>query len=395
MKDETLPRTIPTPLLLGFAVASIGGPLALVSLYFPAAAGGAIESAGFTSLLAAGLFAFPLVIWLRYSKTIASAGGLAAFVAAAAGRRAAQVQGAIWTLSYFLYIPYTVTFIVYDVLPFVFPGLAPHRWWLELVLPIGIVALVLLRLNVLLILFLAAAAVQLVLMLVLGAVELGHIGASTGSFAPHAPAPAIARGTANVALLFVCGSLPLFLGGEAKHGAAAIRVSLAAAFGGVVAYFVFASFLLADVPAGLRATELPGFAIASAYSGRTLAVAIGVASALSVAALIVAEYIALSRLLYAFVGGRLRPLLLKIAGPFVLADAVSLVDPERFYVYLLKPSLAALFLSQFIVFAVFPRYVRRVERGGIASAVAIAAIASGLMAFGFYTTVTTPFGAGT
>ena len=395
MREEALPRTIPTPLLVGFAVASIGGPLALVSLYFPSAAGGAIESAGLTALLAAGLFAFPLAVWLRYSKTIASAAGLAAFVAAAAGRRTAQVQAAIWTVSYFLYIPYTVTFIVYDVLPVVFPGLAPHRWWLELVIPIGIVGLVLLRLSVLLSLFAAAAAAQLVLMLVLGAVELDQVGASSASFASHGTGPTIAHGTANVALLFVCGSLPLFLGGEAKHGAAAIRVSLAVAFGGVVAYFVFAAFLLARVPAGLRAGELPGFAIANAYSGRTLAVVIGVASAVSVAALIVAEYVALSRLLHAFVGGRLRPLVLKIAGPFLLADALSLIDPERFYTYLLKPSLAALFLSQFIVFVVFPLYAQRVERRGIASAVAVAAVASGLMAFGFYTAVTTPFGAGT
>src|SRR5207249_5763622 len=53
------------------------------------------------------------------------------------------VQGWIWTIAYFLYLPYTVTFVVYDVLAPEFPGIHPYRWVLELVLPVAIVPLVL------------------------------------------------------------------------------------------------------------------------------------------------------------------------------------------------------------------------------------------------------------
>ena len=60
------------------------------------------------------------------------------------------------------------------------------------------------------------------------------------------------------------------------------------------------------------------------------------------------------------------------------ADAVSLLDPDRFYDDLLKPSLAALYVSQIIVFALFPRF----RRG--TGAIALAVVASGLAVWGLY-----------
>src|SRR5205085_1094740 len=121
------------------------------------------------------------------------------------------------------------------------------------------------------------------------------------------------------------------------------------------------------------------------------------ATAASIAALIVAEYVALSRLLFFFTGRSLRTIVLWIAVPFVAADAISLVDPDRFYTYLLKPSLAALFVSQALVFAAYPLYERRLGRPtpALAGAVAAAAVACGLMGYGFYMAVTSPFGGGT
>ena len=75
--------------------------------------------------------------------------------------------------------------------------------------------------------------------------------------------------------------------------------------------------------------ELPGYTIAGAYSGRTLAIAVGVGAAASVAVLMVAEYLALSRLLFALPARHPEDDAL-IAVPFVLVDALSLVDPEGF-----------------------------------------------------------------
>jgi len=74
----------------GVAVTSFGGPLALAALYAPGiVAGSAGASAGLAMVAAMAVFAFPLAIWLRYARQVNGAGGLYAFVAAAAGRRVA------------------------------------------------------------------------------------------------------------------------------------------------------------------------------------------------------------------------------------------------------------------------------------------------------------------
>ena len=348
---------------------------------------------GLTTVLALAVFAFPVAVWLGYSEEIASAGGLYSFVEAAAGRRVARVQGAVWTVSYFLYIPYTVTYVVYDVLPVVFPGIGPYRSTLELLLPLGVVAAVLAPLRGLLIALLVGGVAQLGLMLAVGGLELANLGAPARSFAAHGGASAVGNGTANVSLLLICGSLPLFLGGEVRGGGKTVRRGLVAAFAIVGAYLLFAAFPLADLPPHLRASEIPGYAIASAYSIRPVAILVGLGTAVSVAGLIVAEYVALSRLLHAMTGAVVKTSLLWIAVPFLLADALSLVDPERFYDELLKPSLVALYVSQVIVFAVYPLFRRRRSRL-LPFDLFASAVASALMGYGLYAVATTQLGLG-
>src|SRR4029079_2739833 len=53
-------------------------------------------------------------------------------------------------------------------------------------------------------------------------------------------------------------------------------------------------------------------------------------------------------------------------------------DPEEFYDRLLKPSLGALFISQLIVFLVFPLFQRGLRW------IPLVAVPSGLAAWGFY-----------
>jgi hypothetical protein len=385
-------RTLPPALFFGAAVASLGGPLALVSLYIPGAAGAAVSSLGLTVALAVVVFLAPLAIWLAYSERIASAGGLSAFVEAAAGRTAARAQALVWTVSYFLYLPYTVTYVVYDVLAVVFPGLSPYRASLELILPAAIVVLVLAPLSGVLAVLSAVALVQLVLIVVLGVLALDKAGGSGSAFTHHAGTATTGRGVAGVALLFVCLSLPLFFGAEVRGANRAIRSGLAATYAIVASLLLFAAVPLASVPSGLRNADLPGVAIAQAYSGRALAVTVGIASAASVAALIVLEYLALGRLAHWLLGTAVRPTLAAIGVPFIVADAFSLIDPDKFYDDLLRPSLIALFVSQLIVFAVFPLYRLRTRRKTLPAALALAAVACGLMGYGLYTVITGPVG---
>src|SRR5205823_12028583 len=192
--------------------------------------------------------------------------------------------------------------------------------------PVGVVALVLAGLAPALWALAVSAVVQLALLLALGAVELAHAGAPARSV-DHVP-HGLARGGAAVALLFVCGSLPLFLAAEASGGRRTVRRSLLGAGVLVGAYLVFAAFPLAAVPQELRGEELPGYAIAQAYGGRAFGVAVGLGAVAGEAGLIVAEYLALSRLVHYVTRLPVRRVLVWIAVPFVAIDVISLAAPE-------------------------------------------------------------------
>jgi hypothetical protein len=368
-----------SPLLfVGLAIASIGGPLALANL-LPAAAGDdGIESAGLVVLLALAVFAAPLTLWLVYSRRIVSPGGLTAFVDAAAGRRLALAQGWIWAFAYFLYLPYTITYVVYDLLPPTFPGIAPYRPALELVVPVAIVLLVLAPVRWPLITLLVIGLAQLVLLLVLGGVVLSHVPARLASEPSANPT---ARAVGATALLFICSSLPLYLGAEVRGRSRTVRRGLTLAVAVVGLCFFVAALGIATVPKALLDFPVPAATIAKYYSGRSLEVAVTLGIAVGTLALIVAEYLALGRLIHWLHGVPVRRVLLWIAVPFLAADALSLVDPQRFYDKLLNPSLGALFISQLIVFLVFPLYQRGLRW------LPLVAVASGLVVWGFYTVV--------
>jgi amino acid transporter len=385
-------NSLPRPLFAGAAIASIGGPLALVAFYLPGAAGGAIGASGLTAAIAIVVFLAPLAVWLGYSERVASAGGLAAFVEAAAGPVAARVQALVWTVSYFLYLPYTVTFIVYDVLPEIFPGIVPYRASLELAIPAGIAVLVLAPRFVAFSALALAAVAQLVLAVVLGAVMLSHAGAHAATFTSTAGTRTMAKGGAGVSLLFVCASLPLFFAGEVREGARSVRRGLVLAYACAAAVMLLVAVPLASVPRAIRGADLPGLAIAQAYSGRGLAIAIGLGGAVSVAGLIVLEFLALGRLLHWLFRMPVRLASAGVAVPFVAADAISLVNPGRFYDDLLRPSLIALWISQIIVFAVYPLFRLRLRPHLVAPATALAAVACALSGWGLYLAVSSNLG---
>jgi hypothetical protein len=104
--------------------------------------------------------------------------------------------------------------------------------------------------------------------------------------------------------------------------------------------------------------------------------------------LIVLEFLALGRLAHWAFGARIRPALATIGIPFVVADAISLVDPGRFYTDLLRPSLIALWISQLVVFAVFPLFRMRTRANRLVPAgAAVAAVACALAGYGLYTAI--------
>ena len=367
-------------LFYAVAFATFGGPLALAAQGAPNLLGAAGGSAGLATLAAIVVFAAPLWIWLRYARDIHSSGGLFTFVEAAAGRRVALAQAAVWSVSYVLYLAYTTVQIVYDLLPAAIPGEQHYQTWLALLIPVAIVGLILAGSTAALIALAVMAVGQLALVAALDGVTLAHFATPVSSFGAGAAAGPLAKASAQSSLLYVCGSLPLFLGGELARPARTIRRGLTGAFVLTGLVVLLAVAPLASAP-GLLRTSIPGVTVARQFSGAGLADAIGIGVAASTAALIIAEYVAVTRLLH-FVGGwQIRRITVVLGGLMLVAAPLTLIDPEGFYSALLKPSLVALWVSQLIVFVVYPRFAAK-RRERLVPACAIAALASGLAIYG-------------
>jgi hypothetical protein len=137
-----------------------------------------------------------------------------------------------------------------------------------------------------------------------------------------------------------------------------IRRRLAGAYLLAGAMVVAAVAPLASAP-GLLRTSIPGVTVAAEFSGPGLARAIGIGVAVSTAGVILCEYVALTRLVHAISAWRVRPVTVAIAALAVAAAPFTLIDPEGFYSTLLGPSLVALWVSQLIVFAVYPLFAAK------------------------------------
>lgn len=342
----------------GVAIVSFGGPLALAALYAPSIVGDASASAGLAMLAAAVVFLVPLAIWLRYSKHVNTSGGLFGFVEAAAGRRVAQVQAVIWIVSYLLYLVYTTAQIVYDTLPAVLPGVRPYQPALEILIPVALAGTMIAGRRATLIVIGALAVGQMALAAAVAGLTIGNLGVPAASFGTGAPAGALATASAQTSLLYICGSLPLFMGGEVISPARTIRRGLTATYALSAAVIIAAVAPLAAVPS-LTRTPIAGMTAAQVYAGRGFAVAVGIGVAASIAGVMLVEYLALSRLGHALTGIPVRRVTAALGVALVGVAPFTLFNPDAFYDGLLKPSLVALWLSQLIVFAVYPRFAAR------------------------------------
>jgi hypothetical protein len=82
---------------------------------------------------------------------------------------------------------------------------------------------------------------------------------------------------------------------------------------------------------------------------------------------------------------------LGVGAVFVAAAAASLAAPDAAYEKLLTPSLVALYLSQAVVFAVYPRFRQRQGKLNAMDLV-VAAAALALMLYGLYMAIKTSSG---
>jgi hypothetical protein len=329
----------------------------------------------------------PLVIWYRYSEEVVSNGGLYTFVQAAVGKPLALTQAAFWIVSYFLYLVYTVPFIVYDLLPGIAPEMAPYRLAIDVVLVFAVGGLMLLPLIAGVTTLAAIGLLQSILAVMLIAGSYLHFGASTDALIGHGNFGSILRSSGQTASLYICGSLPLFLGGEVRGGGRTVRRSLAWAFAAVGGLVLLAAIPLARFGPSMLGADIPGLQAANQAAGASAGIIVGVGICLSVAGLILAEFLALTRLLATISEKSQRTVVIAAVSAFLLGSLIALVNPERAYDLLLKPSLIALWISQLLVVAVYPIFAARRGRLKLAD-LGFASGASALMAFGLFSALT-------
>ncbi len=314
----------------GVAVASFGGPLALAALIAPGVVDGAVDSAGLAMIAAAVVFVVPLAIWLRYSRHVSGSGGLYSFVEAAAGRRVALVQAAIWTFSYLLYVIYTTVQIVYDLLPVVVPGVRAYQSLLALLIPVAVAAVMIAGRTAALLVIGAIAAAQVVLAGVLDGVTLTHLSTPASTFGTGAPAGSLAKASAQTSLLYICGSLPLFLGGELAAPGRTIRRGLIGAFVLTALVVLLAVAPLAAAP-GLTWTAIPGVSVVAQFSGSGLAKVSRHRGRRQRGRRDPMPVPGADRLLHAVGSWRMRPIAIAIGALLVLVAPFSLINPDGFY----------------------------------------------------------------
>ena len=285
----------------------------------------------------------------------------------------------LWVFSYVLYLTSTTASIVYDTLPAVTPGITPYQPYLEIAIPVALAAIMLAGRAVTIVALGVLAAGQLALVAVLAVVTLSR-DHSAGSFALQRPSHAIAASTAQVALLYVCGSLPLYLGGEVRRPrTTTVRRGLLIAFALTAVGVTLVVFPLAEDPAFTHA-PIPGMSVVEVFSGHSLALSIGIGVAASIAGVMLVEYFALTRLLHVLTRRSLQQVTAALALVLVVSAPFTLIDPDDVYETLLRPSLVALWLSQLLVFVVYPRFARRVGRLRVSDVV----LAVGGTAFALY-----------
>jgi amino acid transporter len=254
-------------------------------------------------------------------------------------------------------------------------------------IPIAIVAVMVAGRAATLLVLAAMAVGQLALAGVLDGVTLAHLSTPASSFAAGASTGSLAKAGAQTSLLYICGSLPLFLGGELARPARTIRRGLLGTYLLTAVVISLAVVPLATAP-GLLSTSIPGVTVARLFAGTGLAQAIGIGVAVSIAGVIVCEYLALTRLVHAIGRWQVRPIAIGIGALMVVAAPLSLINPDGFYSALIQPSLAALWISQLLVFLAYPRFAAKHGQRAL-PAWTLSAVASGLAAYGLWTAVQT------
>ncbi|QXJ31243.1 hypothetical protein [Saccharolobus shibatae] len=308
--------------VFSFSFSSIGGPLALVGQF--------LENVN-TLEAAISLLVFAPITFLTYysMNKIWDKGGLYDYIVKF-NPKLSNYFLYFWIFSYFLYLSYTVDYIVYYILNL--DGLT------AILLTIGIAGsiIVITILDRELEFLFASMILQILFILPIN----WHL-----KFAN--PYELSIANTLTTSLLYICITLTPFVGNGSKEGINGI----------IFAYLITGAILLLD-------------------SFFNVPKVIYLISSFSTFSLIIVEFYSLKSVLSRFSFKSKNYLILGFLG-FTLA---SLINPSMYYVYTIVPSLTALYVSLMIFFISMILSIRNLLKP-------LGFISLGLLAYGFYTSL--------
>lgn len=395
---EPKKESIEPHLVMAQSLSSIA-PLGSVSAYLTFALGLSLASTSLASPLGVLIYLTWVLIGYRYSKKIASTGGIYEFSRSAAGDLIGKISGWLYWVSYMIYLPSVTTYLAYAAFPAEFQASSMVISIIEIAVAVIMILLLLSGIKPPLYYALATSLIEVVLIMILGIKVLEVTGIHPISLT--VPQSLFWQGALGVAFTLAGGGATFFLGYEAKGRGETVGKSYLIAFFiasiavSFAAYFEVAAagFSNAGVQSLLNITAFPGFYLAEKYVNHTFALLIWIFTLNSLFGSGLAAYIALSRLTYTFYNGNMLKSILTIAVIFLvfnvfggIANLYNSSILPLLYQYTTEASLVTIFASHAIVSAVYPLFTRR-ELKQTALDYFLSIFSTVLMGYGLYSNI--------
>ncbi|MEM3487720.1 MAG: hypothetical protein QW191_05590, partial [Conexivisphaerales archaeon] len=382
-------------LVVSQAISSIA-PLGSVSAYLTFAMTYSLVSTTLAGILGVFIYFIWVIIGYRFSKYIASAGGIYDFARSGGGETVGKMAGWLYWISYAVYLPSSTAYITGIVLTSFFKLSPLIDDLLEFGLAFMLIAFMLSGLRVPFYYALISSTIEGLLITGLGLKVLSVTGLSIAPLALKVPVGSFFSGALGVGFVMVGGGVTFFLGYEAQGRGRTVGRSYVTAYILASALVLFASYFEiagagytnSGVSHMLSVTEYPGFYLASMYLGQGFALVILIFTISSLIGSALAAYVALARLTHVMMHKNMLISIISVGAFFILLNAVGIAFGNLTWLYLIstEASLVTLYASHAITAFIFPLFTKKINAKKFYDII-LAATSVVLMVYGLYSNI--------
>ncbi|MDG6928398.1 MAG: APC family permease [Nitrososphaerota archaeon] len=382
-------------LVVAQAISSIA-PLGSVSAYLTFAMTYSLVSTTLAGILGVIIYFMWVLIGYRYSKYIASAGGIYDFARSGGGETVGRISGWLYWISYAVYLPSSTAYITGIVLTSFFKLSPMVDDLIEFGLAFLLIGFMISGLKVPFYYALVSSTIEGILIAVLGLKVLSVTGLSMAPLAFKVPVGSFFGGALGVGFVMVGGGVTFFLGYEAEGKGRTVGRSYILAYIVASALVLFASYFeiagagytSSGVNHMLSVIQYPGFYLASMYLGNGFALAILVFTVSSLIGSAMAAYVALARLTHVMLHKSMLISIVSVGAFFMVINLAGIAFGNLTLLYLLstEASLVTLYASHAITAFVFPLFTKKINARKFYDLI-LAAASVILMVYGLYSNI--------